>query len=51
MKVHPAEAAQRLVAEAPDDEKVEWFDEVAATYLVYQFANKREKSSQLDSTG
>jgi hypothetical protein len=37
------EAVATLVEMAPIGEKVEWFDEVAGQYLVYQLAYQRRR--------
>lgn len=42
----PKEAVATLVADAPMEEKVEWFDEVAGQYLVYQLSYERKKNSE-----
>lgn len=39
----PKEAVATLVETAPTEEKVEWFDEVAGQYLVYQLAYERRR--------
>jgi len=39
----PKEAVATLVETAPIEEKVEWFDEVAGQYLVYQLASERRR--------
>jgi len=39
----PKEAVANLVETAPIEEKVEWFDEVAGQYLVYQLASERRR--------
>lgn len=38
------EALGTLLAEATPEEKIEWFDEVAGKYLIYQLAYERGKS-------
>lgn len=43
------EAVAELVSDAPDEEKIEWFDEFAATYLVYQLASERRKADRADA--
>ena len=37
-------AVERLIAEAPVEEKVEWFDQAAAKYLVYQLQLQRQRN-------
>lgn len=39
----PKKAVATLVETAPIEEKVEWFDEVAGQYLVYQLASERRR--------
>ena len=40
------EAVTRLLAEAPDAEKIEWFNEVAGRYLVYQLDAERNRAKK-----
>lgn len=44
--VEPKTAVATLVDTAPVEEKVEWFDEVAGQYLVYQLSYERKKVSE-----
>lgn len=41
----PKAAVATLLDTAPIEEKVEWFDEVAGQYLVYQLSYERKKDS------
>lgn len=48
--VDPKEAVATLVNTAPTEEKVEWFDEVAGQYLIYQLAYERKKKSEAEDS-
>lgn len=41
----PREAVDTLIQTAPTEEKVEWFDEVAGQYLIYQLAHERREKA------
>lgn len=42
----PEEAEVKLLAEAPDAEKIEWFDEAAGRYLVFQLDAERKRAAK-----
>ncbi len=46
----PKEAVAILIETAPIEEKVEWFDEVAGKYLLYQLSYERKKSSETEGS-
>lgn len=46
----PKEAVATLIETAPIEEKVEWFDEVAGKYLLYQLSYERKKSSETEGS-
>lgn len=42
----PDDAEVKLLSEAPDAEKIEWFDKAAGRYLVFQLDAERKRAAK-----